>query len=154
MYESNNYQDEYDADIDDDEFKNMIVERMNDDLFDDDDEQEELELHMMTLSDYADVVEIMNGIINLLLNMNSKQAYVFLKYVEHDYEDIADTELGDFIHDFMLTAYWSYFDHPDIDEIQSALQVLIDEQNLSSNMLITVFKDIQSIAQSIDQCKK
>jgi hypothetical protein len=155
---NNNFQDnfvdenEYDADIEelDQDFANaaddeeqFVVDAEND--------LDDLEFHMMTLSEYATVVDIMKTIINIVLNMNSRQAYVFLKYIEHDYEVIADTELGDFIHDFMLTAYWSYFDHPDEDDIDLALEQLIDEQNLNSDMLLTVFEDIQKIATNVDQ---
>ena len=122
------------------------------DFYDDEDE-DDLEFYLISLSDYAHVVEIMKNIINILLSMSTKQAYVFLKYVEHDYEMIADCELGDFVHDFMLTAYWSYFDHPDIEEIHSALEVLIDDQNYNSDMLITIFNDIQKIAQNVDDLK-
>lgn len=81
------------------------------------------------------------SIANCCQGMNSKQLYAFIKKIELEYECIGDTELGDFLNEFVNIL----IDHDCDDTVHQEIQDLVDCCELSEEMLETVGKDIEQI---------
>ena len=94
-----------------------------------------------------ELVSVYLSISEEIKNIEPEHQYKIIKQVEYLYESEADTELGDFINDYVMILFTELYN----EELHLEIQDLIDDSNLNEEMLICVGKDIESLIKEMKE---